>query len=195
MSQITINNNELYLTDNATNESTVFKFKDLIIIGDDQDDVFYYLEENEKIKDNELNLIEQLIPFTEYVFHQLGFEKTECLIVDYMLDHGGDTVLIESYIEILELVENRSDDTSIEHCNLCREFRLIDDDDIDQIYQDYIEEMVKDCYLGGVELPSFLAIDWKQTASNCKDDGYGNSFSGYDGSEDQIGDLYIFCTN
>lgn len=217
MSQITINQTELYTHDNATNESTVFNCSyyvsnnspSWLIIADSIEECIEYMIENfdccpdpdDEIEEDEIELIQsyysakELTPFTKYNHNQLGLEETECSIVDYILDHGGDTVSIEVYIEILELVENASSDGSIEHSDLCREFRLIYDDDIEQIYQDYIEEMVKDCYLSSYELPSFLEIDWEQTAKNCLVDGYGHSFSGYDGSEEYINSTYIFCTN
>lgn len=203
MSNLTINNKEFYLTDNAQNESNIYKCSfnsdnQYFVIGDDDEDCREYLIEFFGLDDEIEIEIDELCTFTDGFNDEdlINNDSEHCSnIVDYMLSHSGDSVSIESYIELVELVENASDDESIEHSDMCREFRLISDSDIDEIYQEYIEEMVKDCYLPNCEIPSFLAIDWEQTAENCKTDGYGHSFSGYDHSEENINGTYIFCTN
>lgn len=75
------------------------------------------------------------------------------------------------------------------------EFRIIHYDYIWDIYVDTIKEITEDCYLSGNEMPSFLEVDWEKTAENCYADGYGHTFSSYDGSEALVGDFYIFRTN
>jgi hypothetical protein len=113
-----------------------------------------------------------------------------------VIDHGGDTLTVFEYFELLESVENAGCGDYIEHSFLSRGFLLIDEDNIKEIHQDRIEGLVKDCYLNGQELPSFIEIDWEATAENCsRYDGYGHEFSGYDGSEELIHGFYIFCTN
>lgn len=77
------------------------------------------------------------------------------------------------------------------------EYRVINADAIWNIYVEAIQEITEDCY--NVEAPSWLAIDWEQTAENCFVDGYGHTFSSYDGSEleCEFGEenYFIFRTN
>ena len=61
-----------------------------------------------------------------------------------------------------------------------KEYRFIYEHAIDDIYaeeqRDFIEQELP-------SLPSYVAIDWKQTIENLKADGFGNWFSSYDGEE------------
>ena len=78
------------------------------------------------------------------------------------------------------------------------EYRVISESAIWDIYVDTIKDTVTDCYdLNLDNIPSFVAIeiDWEKTAKNCYSDGYGHTFSGYDGSELEINDFYVFRTN
>ena len=100
----------------------------------------------------------------------------------------------------LEEIENNigTDDFRLEFDG--NEYRLISESDIDQIYQDEIQQIVEDCYSDVIKLdqiPSWIAvsIDWEQTAKNALVDGYGHTFSGYDGSEENVVGYYIFRTN
>ena len=42
------------------------------------------------------------------------------------------------------------------------------------------------------ELPPFVAVDWEQTAANCKVDGMGHHFSSYDGEEHNTANFLHF---
>lgn len=78
------------------------------------------------------------------------------------------------------------------------EYRIISDSFIWEIYVDAIKDLVNDCYdLKLDKIPDFIAIeiDWEQTAKNAYVDGYGHTFSSYDGSEYEAGDYWIFRTN
>ena len=78
------------------------------------------------------------------------------------------------------------------------EYRVISEAVIWDIYVETIKDIVNDCYdLNLDNIPSFVAIeiDWEKTAKNCYSDGYGHTFSGYDGSELEINDFYVFRTN
>lgn len=78
------------------------------------------------------------------------------------------------------------------------EYRIISDSSIWEIYVDTIKDIVNDCYdLKLDKIPEFIAIeiDWEQTAKNAYADGYGHTFSSYDGSEYEAGDYWIFRTN
>ena len=78
------------------------------------------------------------------------------------------------------------------------EYRIISESEIWAIYVEEIKNIVNDCYdlkLG--QVPAFIAlsIDWEETAKNAYVDGYGHTFSSYDGSECEAGGYYIFRTN
>lgn len=78
------------------------------------------------------------------------------------------------------------------------EYRIIHEDEIDDIATLEIKEIVQDCYLGGTDLDKYwwIEIDWEKTANNCiTADGYGHHFSSYDGSEYYHEGWYFFRTN
>lgn len=76
------------------------------------------------------------------------------------------------------------------------EFRIIDEDFINDIHTEEIEELTKDCYLDGNDLPWWVEVDWEETAKNLRDtDGYGHHFNHYDGGELYTDGWYIFRTN
>ena len=78
------------------------------------------------------------------------------------------------------------------------EYRIIRESDIWDICVEEIKNIVNDCYdLKLDKLPGFIAvsIDWEETAQNAYADGYGHTFSGYDGSEIETKNHYIFRTN
>ena len=74
------------------------------------------------------------------------------------------------------------------------EFRIIHDDVIDDIWTESLIEQIKDCY-DLSDVPGVLVIDWEETAKNCKYDGLGHHFSGYDGNEYLVNGWNIFRTN
>ena len=78
------------------------------------------------------------------------------------------------------------------------EYRIIHEDEIDDIATDEIKEIVQDCYLNGTDLNKlwWIEINWEKTAKNCIDaDGYGHHFSTYDGCEYYHEGWYFFRTN
>lgn len=102
--------------------------------------------------------------------------------------------------EALEEIENHigEDDFTLDFDG--NEYRLISESAIWEIYRDEIQQIVEDCYsdvLKPDKIPDFIAfsIDWEQTAQNAYVDGYGHTFSGYDGSEEEAAGYYIFRTN
>lgn len=81
-----------------------------------------------------------------------------------------------------------------------REYRFINADVIDDIHQEEIEELTKDCYDIDFDKLWWLEIDWEKTAENVRQsDGYGNHFATYDGDEQEITIneelYYYFATN
>lgn len=98
--------------------------------------------------------------------------------------------------EALQTLSQLSDDFTFELDG--NEYRVIADDAIWDIYVETIKEIVNDCYdLKLDSIPDFIAleIDWEQTAVNAYADGYGHTFSSYDGSECETKNHYIFRTN
>lgn len=80
------------------------------------------------------------------------------------------------------------------------EYRIIPDSDIWEIYVEEIKNIIEDCYsdiLNLDKIPAFIAvtIDYEDTARNAYVDGYGHTFSSYDGSEYKAGGHWIFRTN
>lgn len=120
---------------------------------------------------------------------------------DVVNSHGeGDEMPAVEDMELCELYE------TVENSDLSdftvdfdgNEYRIIAESDIWDIYVDTIKELVNDCYdLKLDQVPDFVAleIDWEQTAKNAYVDGYGHTFSGYDGSESEAGGFWIFRTN
>ena len=100
-------------------------------------------------------------------------------------------------VEIEDLMYEENDFT-IELDN--KEFRFISENTIEAIYYDEQKDLIQDCFLGGKQLPLWIEIDWESTIENVlNSDGYGNHFSGYDGSEESFeydGEVwFIFRTN
>jgi hypothetical protein len=106
---------------------------------------------------------------------------------DDMHDHT-----IEELIDLLEEVDQIGIDDYLDLS--AGEVRLIHEDEIDEIWTESLIDLIKECYDLG-DVPSFVSIDWEQTAQNCKVDGKGHHFSGYDGSEHYSAPFYIFRTN
>lgn len=83
------------------------------------------------------------------------------------------------------------------------EYRLIHEDDIEEIFADEVRQTIEDCYdmenLTDRDKIGFLAdhieVDWEGVVSACLHDGYGHQFSSYDGSEYEAGGYYIFRNN
>lgn len=100
--------------------------------------------------------------------------------------------------EIMDLIEEINNKTEIDDdfcIDLpCGECRLIGEDNIDEIWTDSLIETIKECY-DLSDVPSFVVIDWEQTAENCKVDGMGYHFASYDHEEHFNNGFYIFRTN
>jgi len=73
------------------------------------------------------------------------------------------------------------------------EYRLIHEGDIDEIWEESLEELLRDCYEVPKELENY--IDYEKWVDDCKYDGKGHHFGTYDGSEYEAGGWYIFRTN
>lgn len=115
-----------------------------------------------------------------------------------IIDNHSHRVDISTAREAIETLREKmgEDDFTFEFDG--NEYRIIADSAIWDIYVEAIKEIVNDCYDLKLEnIPDFVAwsIDWEQTAKNAYVDGYGHTFSGYDGSEYEAGGYWIFRTN
>lgn len=121
-------------------------------------------------------------------------DKSVREIAEILLEITGEKLVYSEVKELFDDIEMKeSDDFTIDFAG--GEFRIIDEDSIFDIYVDEIEELTKDCYLGGGDLPSWVAIDWETTAKNVLDyDGYGHHFASWDGEEHETRSTgyYIF---
>lgn len=124
-----------------------------------------------------------------------AFEILECIIDEH--NHTIDEEDTDSLIEALDVIEDGiGGDFTLEFDG--NEYRVICDDCIWGIYRDEIQQIVEDCFeLDLDKLPGFIAvkIDWEETAQNAYADGYGHTFSSYDGSEYEAGNHWVFRTN
>ncbi len=118
-------------------------------------------------------------------------------VLQTICDSQSHNVDGDSVIEALEDLEsNSADDFTLDFDG--NEYRIISEDAIWDIYVEEIKQIVEECYdLKLDNIPDFVAwsIDWEQTAKNAYADGYGHTFSGYDGSEEEAAGYYIFRTN
>ena len=126
--------------------------------------------------------------------------KQHILVLRGIIDSHNHSIDISEAREAIETLRDKIEageyDFSFDFDG--NEYRIISDSSIWGIYVKEIENIVNDCYdLKLDKLPDFIAvsIDWEQTARNAYTDGYGHTFSGYDGSECEAGDYWIFRTN
>ncbi len=96
------------------------------------------------------------------------------------------------FTEALNICLNGGEDFSLDLP--CGEVRIINDSEIEDIWHEGLIEQIKECY-NLDEVPNFIEIDWDATAENCKVDGKGHHFAGYDHEEHTINDWFVFRTN
>lgn len=129
------------------------------------------------------------------VYKQDSIDILACIVDKH--SHVVDDEKPEEIIEALDVIEaGIGGDFTLDFEG--NEYRVICDDCIWRIYRDEIQQIVEDCYeLNLDKLPGFIAvkIDWEDTARNAYADGYGHTFSSYDGSEHEAGNHWIFRTN
>jgi len=77
------------------------------------------------------------------------------------------------------------------------EYRVIADNQIEDLYYDSIKELVEECYLWNSDLPSFITnnIDWDWIVKECMYDWYWHHFNWYDGWEIEGEGFYLFRNN
>lgn len=128
-----------------------------------------------------------------------GIDKADD--VNYQVLFSFDADFDCEALDLIELYDNIEEALDEGDFNIDfdgNEYRIISDGLIWDIYVEATKDIVEDCYdLKLNDVPSWIAleIDWEQTAKNAYADGYGPTFSSYDGSESQAGDYWIFQTN
>lgn len=128
-------------------------------------------------------------------------KTTQAKILECICDNYSHRLTYSEAKEALEELADKiesSDDFWIELDG--NEYRIISDSSIWEIYVEEIKNITEDCYSDVIkldDLPHWLAfeIDWEQTAKNCHADGYGHTFAGYDGEEQEVSGWWIFRTN
>jgi hypothetical protein len=127
-------------------------------------------------------------------------KETYAPILDRIIStqHDINDFDVEGIIEALFDLENAYKPSEFYFEFDGNEYRIINEQSIDGIYEETIKDIVTECYdLNLDKIPSFISvtIDWQQTAQNALADGYGHTFSSYDGSEELINGWWIFRTN
>jgi len=112
--------------------------------------------------------------------------------VNGSLDDYDFEEIMQICIDLDDELENDGEDHYLDLSG--GEVRVMAKSTIDAIWTSSLIDQIKDCY-DLRELPSFIVIDWEQTAEDCKVDGLGHHFSGYDGEEHETENYYIFRTN
>jgi hypothetical protein len=130
----------------------------------------------------------------ENEFSQETIEVLACIVDEH--EHSIDEDSKDELIEALEAIDGETD------CNVefdGNEYRIISDSEIESVYRDEIKALIDDCYPEVTKAMehSWIAIeiDWDQTIKNAMQDGYGHTFSWYDGSEYNTKNHWVFRTN
>ena len=126
--------------------------------------------------------------------------KSHIEIIRAIIDEHNHSIDTDQAREVIRTIRDNiasdNDDFTIDFDG--NEYRVINEGVIWNTYVDAIKDIVEDCYdLKLSNIPDFVAfeIDWEKTAQNAYSDGYGHTFSGYDGSEVEAGGHWIFRTN
>ena len=141
---------------------------------------------------NFFDITDNIINVDSDNYRALQVLETCCTATDSDFNDFEIYELLDIIEEIKEGMQSE-DDFNIDTLP-CGEVRIIDSEAIDQIWTESLIEQVKECY-DLSDVPDFVSIDWEQTAQNCKVDGMGHHFAGYDGEEHSCNNFYIFRTN
>ena len=120
------------------------------------------------------------------------------MITRQILEFIEEQLYLDIDKEEVKEIENQLNSCNdfMTHIDGC-EYRFIHEDIIWGIYVEEIKTITQDCY--NIPELHWLSIDWEETAENCFADGYGHTFSTYDGSEEECvfgeENYYIFRIN
>lgn len=124
--------------------------------------------------------------------------KTHIAILREIISSHDHSIDITDAREAIETLREKIGEDDFQFDFDGNEYRIISEDSIWDIYVEEIKQLVEDCYeLNFDKIPSFIAveIDWEKTAQNAYVDGYGHTFSRYDGSEYEAAGYWIFRVN
>ena len=124
--------------------------------------------------------------------------KQHIEILRCIIDNHSHDITVSDAREAIETLRDKIGEYDFTFDFDGNEYRIIAESAIWDIYVEEIRQLVENCYdLKLNNIPDFVAwsIDWEQTAKNAYADGYGHTFSHYDGSEYEAGGYYIFRTN
>jgi hypothetical protein len=152
-------------------------------------------ETNQTLKFTAIEL-EAIVNSSGCAYTQSTIDIIECIISEY--SHSIDAESPEDVIEALDQIENESNgDFTLDFDG--NEYRIIPDSDIKGVYRDEIKQLIDDCYPEVKQAMNHswisIEIDWETTIKNAMQDGYGHTFSSYDGSEHETSTHWIFRTN
>ena len=123
-----------------------------------------------------------------YLFYICSVIKNkDKMITRHILDFIKYQLDLDINRDEVRKIENQlnSENDFIADIDVCQ-YRFMHEDIIWDTYVEEIRRITEDCY--NIPELHWLAIDWEETAQNCIVDGYGHTFSTYNGSEDE----YIF---
>ena len=115
-------------------------------------------------------------------------------VIKAICEYQGFTDL-EEVMEVIEGVDNSEYEYENDFYVECNgvEIRAISSDSMESIWEEELEETLRECY----NVPDFLEnyIDYDAWVRDCKFDGMGHHFSHYDGSEYESENYYYFRIN
>jgi len=125
-------------------------------------------------------------------------QKSHIAILRAIITEHNHSIDIDQAREAIKYMRDNTDSDDFTFDFDGNEYRIISEGVIWNTYVETIKDTVQECYdLKLDNIPDFIAfsIDWEKTAENAYVDGYGHTFSSYDGSEIEYGGFYIFRTN
>lgn len=116
---------------------------------------------------------------------------------EYTENYSNASELFEALDELEDHISDSDDDFNLNFDG--NEYRIIAEPSIESIFRDTIENLIDECYPEVKEALSrswpVLTLDLDASVEAAMQDGYGHTFSGYDGSEEEAAGFYIFRTN
>lgn len=124
-------------------------------------------------------------------------------VANNVTDSDNQDYTFRELVELMQGIKNKIEEGETDFYLdelACGEVRVVCKSVIGETWHEELIQTVKDCYDFAEtleNLPSCVAcdIDWDQTAENCKVDGMGHHFAGYDHEEHSTNTHYIFRTS
>ena len=124
-------------------------------------------------------------------------EDIETKTIEDIILFINETDAQDSAIEVIEDILNKidvEDDFYIEVDS--KEYRFIHDRVIEDEFYNYNADLIDECYLSNIPETIKNYFNYDEFVSDCKYDGYANTFSSWDGStEIELNNYTAFRTN